>query len=432
MLSYDIMTDFDFNNLLERDIAYKTLSTFLENFDKHKKEVSIHRGVYVYGPTGSGKTHFVKGVFKDMGYDIVEYDAGEVRNKHIMNSITKGNMSDKSVMGMFSSSSNKRRLVIIMDEIDGMNNGDKGGINSLIKLIRPKKTKKQRAEPISTVPIVCIGNIHMDKKMKELLKVCVPVQIHKPNDIQTRKIIDLLFPDISEDMQHLLVAHADGDLNVLLNMYTLYGKSKHLITENTLKDIFRGKGAAIDSKNLAKKCIVNPLTLDQHLEMVNETDRTIVALLWHENIIDLLESMPREQAIILYDKLLKNMCFADYIDRITFQKQIWQFNEMSSLVKTFYTNHIFHKTIASPTKPTTIRFTKVLTKYSTEYNNQQFVISLCRQLNMDKKDLFSYLSKLRSKHTEDEIANMLEIYEVTKLDISRLFRYLDKRASIAC
>ena len=30
-----------------------------------------------------------------------------------------------------------------MDEIDGMNNGDKGGINSLIKLIRPKKTKKQ-------------------------------------------------------------------------------------------------------------------------------------------------------------------------------------------------------------------------------------------------------------------------------------------------
>ena len=28
-----------------------------------------------------------------------------------------------------------------MDEIDGMNNGDKGGINSLIKLIRPKRPK---------------------------------------------------------------------------------------------------------------------------------------------------------------------------------------------------------------------------------------------------------------------------------------------------
>ena len=38
----------------------------------------------------------------------------------------------------------KRNIAIIMDEIDGMNNGDKGGINSLIKLIRPKKTKKQK------------------------------------------------------------------------------------------------------------------------------------------------------------------------------------------------------------------------------------------------------------------------------------------------
>ena len=33
--------------------------------------------------------------------------------------------------------------------------------------------------------------------------------------------------------------------------------------------------------------------------------------------------------------VLDNMCFADYIDRITFQKQIWIFNEMSSLIKTF-------------------------------------------------------------------------------------------------
>jgi len=33
-----------------------------------------------------------------------------------------------------------------MDEIDGMNNGDKGGINALIKLIRPKKTKKQKQD----------------------------------------------------------------------------------------------------------------------------------------------------------------------------------------------------------------------------------------------------------------------------------------------
>ena len=32
--------------------------------------------------------------------------------------------------------------VVLLDEIDGMTNMDKGGIEALIKLIRPKKTAK--------------------------------------------------------------------------------------------------------------------------------------------------------------------------------------------------------------------------------------------------------------------------------------------------
>ena len=39
-----------------------------------------------------------------------------------------------------------KKLAIIMDEIDCMNTGDKGGISALIKMIRPKKTKKQKTE----------------------------------------------------------------------------------------------------------------------------------------------------------------------------------------------------------------------------------------------------------------------------------------------
>ena len=46
-----------------------------------------------------------------------------------------------------------------------------------------------------------------------------------------------------------------------------------------------------------------------------------------------------------YMKLLKNICFADYIDRITFQNQIWIFNEISSLIKTFHNNKLYHDVI---------------------------------------------------------------------------------------
>ena len=59
-----------------------------------------------------------------------------------------------------------------MDKIDGMNNGDKGGINTMIKMLRPKKTKKQKQEDYSMNPVICVGNHCVDKKMKELMKVC--------------------------------------------------------------------------------------------------------------------------------------------------------------------------------------------------------------------------------------------------------------------
>ena len=69
---------------------------------------------------------------------------------------------------------------------------------------------------------------------------------------------------------------------------------------------------------------------------MNETDRTSVGLLFHENIIDILQNIEPTVKNSLYLKILNNICFSDYIDRITFQKQIWIFNEISSLIKTFF------------------------------------------------------------------------------------------------
>jgi hypothetical protein len=171
---------------------------------------------------------------------------------------------------------------------------------------------------------------------------------------------------------------------------------------------------------------------------MNETDRTTVALLWHENIVDYMPKDPRK-SLPFYQRFLDNTCFSDYIDRITFQNQIWHFNEMSSLMKTFNNNRIFHKVF--PEKPPTqeIRFTKVLTKYSTEYNNTEFIYALCQKLDMDKKDLIAYFQEFRShyglQNNDDFINNinimnalekMFETYEITKLDIKRIYRYIDR------
>ena len=165
---------------------------------------------------------------------------------------------------------------------------------------------------------------------------------------------------------------------------------------------------------------------------MNETDRTIVGLLWHENIIDVLGRMKKSVSIPFYLKVLDNICFADYMDRITFQKQIWQFNEMSSLMKTFKNNKLYHDTFKKKSKfnPTEVRFTKVLTKYSTEYNNLLFIQNLCQQLGMDRKDLLSFFMDLKNKHDDAAIFSLFENYEITKLDINRIYRYMEKYTMI--
>ena len=183
-----------------------------------------------------------------------------------------------------------------------------------------------------------------------------------------------------------------------------------------------------DTRKITKKLINNHYPIEDHLTIMNDTDRTIVGLLWHENIIDVIGKMKKEESIPFYLKILDNMCFADYIDRITFQKQIWQFNEMSSLIKTFKNNKLYHETFKKKQKfnPTEVRFTKVLTKYSTEYNNSIFIQDLCQQLGMDKKDLFGFFIELSNNHDTSEIINLLDNYEISKLDINRIYRYIEK------
>ncbi len=428
------------NKVLNREDTEKQIKNILLNFNDLNKDTKFKKGIYVYGSPGCGKTEFVKKIISDLEYDIIHYDAGDVRNKSLMDSITSNNISTCNVLDMMRGK--QKKIVLVMDEIDGLNNGDKGGINSLIKIIRQKKTKKQRAENKSVNPIICIGNYYMDKKIKELMKVCNVFELKKPNDNQIQHFLDTLFVDyqLNRDYKLHIIKYIQGDLRKLIYFTDIYKKKPHLINSDNIKDIFQLKSHNDDAKQITKSLINKKVDIDKHTSFMNETDRTIVALLWHENIIDMLENTDINKSIPFYLKILNNICYADYIDRVTFQNQIWQFNEMSSLIKTFYNNKIYHDIFPEykdKYKPLNneVRFTKVLTKYSTEFNNIVFIYNLCQQLDMDKKDMIAFFQELRLFFGKDfyddpivynEIDNIFEGYSISKLDIKRIFRYIDK------
>lgn len=426
------MENLNINTLLNRNDESNKIKEILKDFEANKNNLSTKRGLYIHGDPGSGKTTFIVNILKELDYDVIKYDAGDIRNKSIIDTITKHNMSDRNIMSMFHKK--VKRIAIIMDEIDGMNNGDKGGINSLIKIIRPKKTKKQRLEDTTLNPIICIGNYHIDKKIKELMKVCHVIELKSPTKQQITTIVETLIPVFNKlkDIENKIniINYIQGDLRKLNTIYDLSKKDETILTNNNINNVFLTKSFNDDTRKITKKLINNNYSIEEHLTIMNDTDRTIVGLLWHENIIDVLGKVKKEESIPFYLKILDNMCFADYIDRITFQKQIWQFNEMTSLIKTFKNNKTYHSTFVMKKKqkymPSEVRFTKVLTKYSTEYNNSIFIQNLCQELSMDKNDMFAFFLDLKNKYNDNEIVALFENYNISKLDINRIYRYLEK------
>ena len=171
-------------------------------------------------------------------------------------------MSTLNVYSMFTKV--KKKIVIVMDDIDGMSSGDKGGINSLIKIIRPKKTKKQKREEISMVPIICIGHNQADKKIKELVAVCYSMELNTPKAHQIKQILD---NNTSFDNGELfnsgdIINIFNNDLRKLV-LFIEASKIKG-ITLKTIKSLFSQKIYFDDIKDKVKNLIKQKNDIKYH------------------------------------------------------------------------------------------------------------------------------------------------------------------------
>jgi hypothetical protein len=98
---------------------------------------------------------------------------------------------------------------------------------------------------------------------------------------------------------------------------------------------------------------------------------------------------------------------------------------MSSLIKTFLNNHNYHNRFKKKLLKD-IRFTKVLTKYSTEYNNLVFINRLCEEFNLNYTDLLSFFLKIQNNNENiEDIFTLFENNNINKLDIKRILRYIE-------
>ena len=62
------------------------------------------------------------------------------------------------------------KSLLIMDEVDGMSSGDRGGIAAIINIIKKSK-----------IPIICICNDRQSTKIRSLAGHCLDVKFHRPD-----------------------------------------------------------------------------------------------------------------------------------------------------------------------------------------------------------------------------------------------------------
>ncbi|KAL1985075.1 hypothetical protein VTN96DRAFT_8310 [Rasamsonia emersonii] len=201
------------------------LQTWLRNWRRNAKAnfklpgkdgSGLYRAVMIHGPPGIGKTTAAHLVAKLEGYDVVETNASDTRNKKLLETGLLGVLDTTSLQGYFSGEgkkveTEKKNLVLIMDEVDGMSAGDRGGVGALAAVA--KKTR---------VPLILICNDRRLPKMKPFDHVTYELPFKRPTADQIRaRLSTICFREglkIPPQVLDSLIEGTHADIRQVINM----------------------------------------------------------------------------------------------------------------------------------------------------------------------------------------------------------------------
>ena len=172
----------NYTHFLGRTEIEESIKNILTEFNTLEKNTK--RNIYIRGKSGVGKTSFVTRILEELNYDIINYDVNETKNNTTLDIITN-NTSCNNIISSFKKE--KRKHVVLIDDTDILSISEKTALTTLIKLVRPKKTKKQQSEPYNNIPIIFVGNTHIDKKIKDLIS-CLLYTSPSPRDRQKSRM----------------------------------------------------------------------------------------------------------------------------------------------------------------------------------------------------------------------------------------------------
>ncbi|KAG0699774.1 replication factor RFC1 C terminal domain-containing protein [Suillus ampliporus] len=201
-----------------------------------KNGMNVYRAVMITGPPGIGKTTSAHLCAKLEGFTPIELNASDARSKKLVESGM--NISNLSLDGWIGGNEATNaagvtitdKTCLIMDEVDGMSAGDRGGVGALNALI--KKTK---------IPIICIANDRGAQKLKPLVSNTFGMTFRRPEAQAVRsRIMTIAYKEkmkVPANVIDQLITGSQSDIRQVLNMLSTWRLSSSSMDFDEAKNL---------------------------------------------------------------------------------------------------------------------------------------------------------------------------------------------------
>ncbi|XP_050464112.1 replication factor C subunit 1 isoform X1 [Cataglyphis hispanica] len=274
------------------------------------------------GPPGVGKTTTVQVVCKELGYDLIEFNASDTRNKMLLKDEVSGLLSNTTMKDYITGDTKQKitsKHVLLMDEVDGMaGNEDRGGLQELLNLI--KNTQ---------VPIICICNDRFNTRVKSISTHSYDLRFHKLRVEQIRSSMkSLCFKEnikISTEDLDRLIESTNYDIRQVINhLEFLGGRTPHVEATDRKHSNKNFKLGPFDVVKMAFNAEEQKkMNLNDKIDLYFH-DYNIVPLFVEENYLSVrLSQMTLLQRLDKIARAADNISQGDLVEKMMRSNMMW-------------------------------------------------------------------------------------------------------------